>query len=211
MDEEKHLTRDIKIESFWGAIANIVLFQVFGFIIFQAFFAYLDKIFMMFWGGLWLIVLLFFQSKMMAEIRQFLSKKSERSATLSLRQIDDWVKFVLTIVFALILVLFSLGYYPFPKADFDLTKLILFYVFSLTASSVFSSLFKSALPKSGKMKYSGSPLGGVFCGLFFVLIGYFIENFTDEELINFYLPGMPGIGIMVICLSILLLEDQIKK
>jgi len=211
MDEEKYLHKDIKIESFWGAIANIALFQIFGFIVFQAFVAYLNNLFMMFWGGIWLIVLLFFQSKMLAEIRQFLSKKSARSATLSLRQLDDWVKFILTIVFILILVSFSLGYYPFPKADFDVIKLVLFYIFSIVTSSVFSSLFKSALPKSGKMKYSGSPLGGFFGGLFFVLFGYFIENFTDEEFINFYLPGMPGIGFMVICLSILLLEDQIKK
>ena len=211
MDEEKYLPQEIVVESYWGAIANIVLFQIFSFIIFQAFVAYLDNLFMMFWGGLWLIVLLFFQSKMMAQIRQFLSKKSVRSATLSLRHFDDWVKFVLTIVFILVLFLFFLGYYPFPKADFNFVILILFFVFSITASSVFSSLFNSALPKSGKMKYSGSPLGGFFGGLFFVLIGYFIEYFTDEELINFYLPGMPGIGIMVICLSILLLEDQIKK
>ena len=89
--------KQIKAESFWGAIASLILFQIFGFLVFQAFVYYLDNPFMLIYGSIWILAFLFFQSKMIAKIRVFLSKQSVKTATLSLRQIDDWIKFTLTI------------------------------------------------------------------------------------------------------------------
>ena len=202
--------QEIKTESFWGAIAAIVFFQIVGYMIFQSFISYLEQPFMFVWGCIWLLVFMFFQSKMMREIRQFLSRKSPRSATLSLRQIDDWIKFFLTIIFSVILLLFILGYYPFPKTDYDIFKLALFFIFSLFVSSIFSAQYQKTVPETKSMKFSGSPLGGVFGGLFFVIFGYLIENYADDPTFNFYILGMPGMGFIMMCLTILLVEDQIK-
>ena len=202
--------REIVVESFWGVIASLVFFQIFGYMVFQSFINYFDNAFMLFYGSIWLLVFLFFQSKMMVKIRNFLSKNSLKSATLSLRQKDDWFKFILTFIFAAILVLFLLGYYPFPKSEYDILKLIAFYIFSLVVTSIFSVKLQEIKPETKNLKYQGSPLGGVFCGIFFVLLGYFFDKYANVNNFNFYIAGMPGMGVIMMCMTIWLFEDQIK-
>jgi len=211
MDEEKYLPKEIVVDSFWGAIANIIFFQIAGFFIFQSFIFYLDNLFMMFYGGIWLLVLLYFQSKIMAKIRNYISSKSVKSATLSLRQVYDWIKVTLTIIFVLIFILFIFGFYPFPKKQYDLFSLILFYIFSLGIASMFSIWLERSIPQTKNIKFSGSPIGGIIVGIIFLLIAYFFDKVSGDLLMfNFYLLGMPGIGIITICLTILLLRDQVK-
>jgi hypothetical protein len=153
---------EIKVESFWGAIASLIFFQIFGYIIFQSFISYLDDFFMLFYGGVWLLVLLYFQSKMMAKIQGFLSKKSITTATLSIRKVNDWFKFILSIFFIAILILFFFGFYPFPQKEFDTLNLLIFYVFSLIVSSVFAITIQKMIPQTRELKYQGSLAGG-FC------------------------------------------------
>ena len=217
MDEDKYLPKEIMVDSFWGAVANIVFFQIVGFCIFQSFIFYLDDLFMMLYGGIWLLVLLYFQSKIMAKIRNYLSSKSVKSATLSLRNIDDWIKFVLTIVFIVIFILFIFDYYPFPQKEYDLFSLIIFYVFSIGIASLFSIWVERSMPQTNNIKYAGSPAGGFVIGFIFLLMAYFFnemntmdENIVNFDFFNFYLLGMPGLGIMMICLTIILLKDQKK-
>ena len=211
MDEEKYLPKEIVVDSFWGAIANIIFFQIAGFFIFQSIIFYLDNLFMMFYGGIWLLVLLYFQSKIMAKIRNYISSKSVKSATLSLRQVYDWIKVTLTIIFVLIFILFIFGFYPFPKKQYDLFSLILFYIFSLGIASIFSIWLERSIPQTKNIKFSGSPIGGIIVGIIFLLIAYFFDKVSGDLLMfNFYLLGMPGIGIITICLTILLLRDQVK-
>ena len=211
MDEDYYIPKEIKAESFWGAIANIFLFQIFGFIIFQAFIFYLDNPLMLFYGSIWLLALLFFQSKVLAKIRSFLSKQSIKSATLSLRQIDDWIKFVLTLFFIIILILFYFGFYPLPKKDWDAFSLIAFFVFSWIVSSIFSIKIQETRPQTKKLKFQGSAGGGIAVGIMFILIAYFFETVSSpSDYFNFYLPGMAGLGIVMMCLTVLFLEDQIK-
>jgi len=211
MNEDYYTYKEIKAESFWGAIASIVLFQIFGFIIFQAFIFYLDSPFMLFYGSIWLLVLLFFQSKMFAKIRVFLSKQTVKSATLSLRQIDDWAKFILTLIFIAVLILFFFDYYPFPIKDYDILHLIAFFVFSWVVCSIFSIKIQEGMPQTKNLKFQGSIGGGIIVGLMFMGLAYVFDRFADFELFfNFYLIGMAGLGIIMICLTIWLLQDQIK-
>lgn len=202
--------KDVVVDSFWGAIACIIFFQIFGYLIFQSFISYLDNMLMLFYGGIWLLVFLYFQSKLMAKIRDYLSKNSIKSATLSLRQLDDWFKFILTITFSAILILFILGYYPFPQKKYNILHLVLFYIFSLIISSIFSMTIQKSIPKTKNLKYRGNLVGGFFAGGFFVLLAYLFDKFKQDSFLNFYLIGMIGFGFMTICLTIWLVNDQIK-
>ncbi len=202
--------KEIVVESFWGSIASLVFFQIFGYIVFQSFISYLDNLFMLFYGSIWLLTFLFFQSKVMVKIRFFLSKKSLKSTTFSLRQKDDWFKFILTIIFLIVWILFLVGYYPFPRSEYDIFKLIAFYIFSLVISSLFSTKIQKVMPETKNLKYHGSLLGGILAGLFFVILGYFFDKYADITFFNFYIPGMAGMGFVMMCLTIWLLQDQIK-
>jgi len=198
---------EIKVESFWGAIASLIFFQIFGYMIFQSFISYLDNFFMLFYGGVWLLVLLYFQSKMMAKIRGFLSKKSITTATFSIRKVNDWFKFILSIVFIAILILFFFRFYPFPQKEFDMLNLLIFYVFSLIVSSVFAITIQKMIPQTKELKYQGSLAGGFVIGFIFVLLAYFFDAYSSSIFFNFYIPAMAGFGIMMICLTIWLLKN----
>jgi hypothetical protein len=201
---------EIKVESFWGAIASIIFFQIFGYLIFQSFISYLDNLFMIFYGSIWLLVFLFFQYKMMSKIRGFLSKKSAKTATLSLRQKDDWTKFILTLIFIVILILFIFGFYPFPQKEYDIFHLVMFYIFSLGVSSIFSIIIQKRIPQTKELKYQGSLGGGIVVGIMFLLLAYFFDIYGTFSFFNFYFIGMVGFGVIMICLTIWLLQDQIK-
>ena len=43
----------LKIQSFYGAIACFILLQLFGFILFNAFTFYIESLFTIFWGFMW--------------------------------------------------------------------------------------------------------------------------------------------------------------
>jgi len=208
--QQGYTYKEVKAESFWGAIACLVLFQIFGYIILQAFVFYLDNIFMLLYGSIWLLVLLFFQSKCISLIKTFLSKKNAREATLSLRQIDDWAKFILTKIFIVILIFFFLGFYPFPQKEYDIYCLVAFFIFSWIISSIFSMKIQEAMPQVRSLKFEGSLGGGIVVGVMFILIGYFMDYVNTDGTFFFYLAGMAGLGIIMICTAIWLLQDQIK-
>ena len=206
--EQSGQLKEITVESFWGAVAALFLFQIFGFIIFQAFITYLtSKLYLMvpflLYGLIFMIIFMFADALTMKKIREFFINQGSRAAFQSLRQKDDFLKFCLAIVFFIILILFFLGYYPLPKKEYNLILLIIFFVFSWVVSLVFSRITK----RNSSLKLSNDKKGlvvGLFVGLWFSVLSYIIS----VEL--FYVFGMVGIGLIVLISSSWLLEDQIK-
>jgi hypothetical protein len=196
--------KEVTIESFWGAIATVLLYQLFGFIVFQAFLSYISVPIFLFFGGLWIFVFMIADAVTLKKIRKYLDNEFTISPVQSLKQIDDFLKFCVTLVFAVILVLFFLGYYPFPRYDYNIFTLFAYYLFCWVISYGISRLLKQSPSSILISKNRTGLLFGLVVGGVFILVSYFIA----KEM--FYLHGMIGIGVCILIISSFLLEDQIK-
>jgi len=204
---------EIKVESFWGAIACFVLLQIFGYVIFQTFLVSLNSWFTILMGGGFLFLSLFFQSECFYKIMSYVSKNKKNFAIESLNETKEKVKLVLAILFIVILIFFALGHYPLQQKDYSFFVLILFYVATWLISLLISKLRKHGVP----IWVATGPgrLMGIIVGFIFFIIAFFNESiplfnaipgFQDYSLFL----GTLGLGVCIILISSLLLQDQIK-
>lgn len=210
--EKSNQLKEIRVESFWGAVAAFFLYQIFGYIIFQAFLTYFSSSYLIIplilYGMIFMIIFMFANALTMKKIREFFINQGSQTAIQSLHQKDDFIKFCLAIVFFVVLVLFALGYYPIPKKEHNLILLIAFFIFSWMVSIIYSRLTK----KDSSIKVTNDKKGmlaGIFVGLWFLVISYIVSAVSGSYTL-FYIFGMVGFGVIVLVSSALLLEDQIK-
>jgi len=196
--------KEVVIESFWGAIATLFLYQLFGYIIFQAFLYYQLHLPYILFGGIWIFAFLTVDAITINKIRDFLQNTYTQSPLQQLKQIDDLIKAILATLFFIILLLFLAGYYPFPQYPYDLPLLISYFIISWIISYLISRMLQNKKPK---IKISSDPKA-IPMGL---LIGgsFFIITLTIAPGL-FYLHGMIGLGIILLVSSSVLLKDQIK-
>ncbi len=195
--------REVRVASFWGAVATILLFQIFGFIIFQAFLYYVQVPFLFIFGGIWIFAFMSADAVAFRKIRDFFQNEFTGTPLNSLKQVDDFVKCGVSVFFVGVLVLFAFGYYPFPHYEFTYGVLIGFYVFSWGGSLVISQLLKRSKPSIKISRDRRGLVMGVVIGIVFFSVAYFLA----KEL--FYVFGMIGLGMCILVISSWLLEDQI--
>ncbi len=194
--------RPIHVESFWGAIAAFFLHQIFGFVIFQGI-VYQLFVFplLLIWSGLWLLLFLIFQSETLRKIRRFFAENQFRNAFSSLKTPDDLAKFLATVIFAGIWVLFLIGFYPFPTYPLSPWLAGVFVVVSWIVSIWFG---KNNPENESRVNHGiGALVTGLIVGGMFLIAGYASGGF-------FYLIGLVGLGVIVLLLTPLLVSDQIK-
>ncbi len=188
---------EIRVESFWGAIASFFLLQCFGFVVFQGFLFHFMNPFGVIWGGLWIALFIFFQSDTIQKIKQYFFEGKFNNILPHIRQPDDLLKMLLSFAFAGIFAAFLLGHYPFPKTEYDFFWEAGFFAFSILASS----RIKKA--KGSSVATGGARTVGFLVGLLFFGFGIFEPQV-------FYFHGMVGLGISTMMLCAWLLSDQIK-
>jgi len=196
--------KEVRVESFWGAIATLVLYQIFGFIAFQAFLSYLKTPLFLVFGSIWIFAFMVADAVTFKKIKNYLGNEFTTSPLNSLKQLDDFIKFCVTIFFAFVLLLFIVGHYPFPFIEFDSATLFAYYIFSWIVSYIISLMLKKTKPSIKITKNRQGLVLGFTVGISFFLISYF----TTQEV--FYLVGMVGLGFCIMIISSWLLDDQIK-
>jgi len=199
--------QEIKIESFWGCVASFLLFQLFGYVIYQSFLHHLDPTTMLPLpiGFIWILVFMLGEAGTMYHIRKFFMQQGSHNAIHSLHTTDDVVKMLLSILFAIFLVLIYLGYYPLPKKDIDIIGLMFFYGISWIVSYIASFSIDKFGSKLKQNKAPGAIIGGILVGSIFIVFSLIFNP------VLFYLFGLMGLGVIVLLSSSLLLEDQIKR
>lgn len=219
MDEE-NLMGEIIVESFWGAIASFCLLQIFGYMLLRIFIISMDmlesdptmtELAISLFGIMFLFIFLSFQSISFYKIKQFVSKYNMDIAIQSLSQKDELIKLFLIPLFLVILILLAVGYHPFPKQEIDLIILALFYIFSWAISLLITILIKIKSPFY--IAKGTNRIVGILAGLLFFAFGIVGQKFILEEdgKIFAYCLSIAGLGITIILVCSLLMEDQIKQ
>lgn len=215
-------TEEIKVESFWGAISALVLLQVFGYVILQAFLVSVESLFIespfpnilqLILGLAFIFVFLLFQSISFSKIKNYIRSSTKKPFGL-LKEKDELAKFLLTIFFVFLLILIYLGHLPLLKKEENTIAIVIFYLFSWFASYLLSALRKRNTPF---MVAKGSNrIGGMIFGLMFFIIALIVQNisvpFNNDIFKQFtWFLGMLGLGIVIMLGCSILMEDRIKE
>lgn len=211
---------EIKVESFWGAIASFILLQIFGYLIFQTFLFSIDTldsldeagwaVFLLVVG--FIIAFLFFQSDSFLKINRFLINTNNPIELL--KQLDEKIKLILAIIFSIIFVLILLGYNPLLKKEYsNLLFVLVFYIISWFVSFGISKMRKSNTPIL--VAKGSNRIAGIIFGFLFFIIGISVQYIESTENIQqfkqfSYFLGLLGLGIVIMLVCTILLEDQIK-
>jgi len=128
---------DVRVKSYFGAIAAFFVLQIFGSILYYAFRAYSSSFSILF-PGFYLVGFLYVQIDILVLIKNFLAeKKIPELKNASFRTI---VKLIIGGLALIIFILFKIGYYPFPKNNTsDLLGEILFQLLILAISWVIAN------------------------------------------------------------------------
>ncbi len=138
----KRQVNAIAFKTFSGAFAAFLLLQIAGFVLFQAFLHIIEHIeipedllnpFILLWF-LWPVGLIYFQSEVMQKSLDFIYRGRHNPLESPTRA--DIVRYLISMAFIAVLLLFFFGYYPFPFKEFDAMHLALFYLFTWIASFV---------------------------------------------------------------------------
>jgi len=223
MDEEYLLLKKIKVNSIWGAISSFFLLQIFGYVIFETFLQSVNFLQSELSSGFvaildfiiaigFLIMFLFFQSEAFFKIGQFFLENDSNTIFNNLKKGDELIKFCLTPVFIIMLILIMFGFYPFQRYESNIYYLIIFYVFSWGVSILISKLRKN---KTTIAVYGGvDRIAWILLGLFFFILSIiiprssFIKDNADIMIKFIELLGMLGIGIVISLISSLLMDSK---
>ena len=209
----------IKVESFWGALAALALIQAFGYIVFQSFLFILSEpdptcFIPYWWVFIWVLGFIAINNELLSGINNYLSKQNMKTAIDSLKQIDEKIKFIIFILFVFILILFLLGFYPFPKKDAEPLYLLNFYLFSI-GIGYFAAL-KTKKTQAMKVSVIGgkSPaLKGVFSiiGIGWIVLSILLISIGLYFQELFYYIGIFGFGSLTILISQTLIYKHVKN
>ena len=177
--------QEYKVESFWGAIATLVLLQIFNYFIFQSFLFYLHHV-QIIWGSITVGLSIFFQLEMIGKIKLFLNTPSLGNNPLLLDTYDEQIKCALTIGLAFLLILFLKGFFPLPIEPYGYIALVTFYAFNWGVSYVFAGSSKTSYLSNSGANWKGMIIATI-CLLLFVGTTYEPRMFYSLGIVLLYL------------------------
>jgi hypothetical protein len=206
LDEGGAVYGQIRVESFWGAIAMFCLCQIYYFILFEGFVFVsgapaTHRKLLYVWFGVLFLVSVSAQIEAMIKIENFFADKPFSPQSFRIASIEDFIKCLLAVTFTLFFILFCLGFYPFPSKPHSWWHTLLFYIFiwGLTAAA--------AKNLRGGIK-SSQPLGVMNVIPVLMGFGFFTAGAFLGEV--FYFAGTFGMGFALIPIRPLLLCDQTR-
>ena len=202
--EAKSEWGEIRVESFWGAIAMFCLCQIYYFILFEGFVFVsgapaTHRKLLYVWFGILFLVSVSAQIEAMIKVENYFSGKPFNIKALHLNSAEDFIKCLLAILFGLFFILFCFGFYPFPSKPHQWWHTLLFYII------IWGLTTAAAKNLRGGIK-STQPLGmmnilPVIMGFAFFTAGAFLDEV-------FYFAGTFGMGFALIPIRPLLLCNQ---
>lgn len=223
-----------EIHSAWGAVAAFFLVQCFGFVVLQGFRMFLnivitgsdslsvfnadgfaDRIFLPFWGLMFILAFVAFQADMFRRIDIFIRGKEGFSWLQGSSSPTEIFRLVAAVAFATTYCLFLAGKYPFPSKPISTHVSLLFSVFSWGVSAGLGWLIarydsmpsRSADPQPDTESLpprQGMVLGFII-GITFVAVALFVTPGL------FYFHGMLGLGVLTMLMCQLLFKHSEKE
>ena len=197
---------EIRVESFWGAIAMFCLCQIYYFILFEGFvFAAgapaSHRKLLYVWFGILFLVSVSAQIEAMIKIENFFSDNPFSLKVFHLESFEDFIKCLLAVLFGFFFILFCVGFYPFPSKPHQWWHTLLFYlvIWGLTAAA--------AKNLKGGIR-STQPLGMMNVIPVIMGFGFFTAGAFLGEV--FYFAGTFGMGFALIPIRPLLLCNQTR-
>ena len=196
----------IRVESFWGAIAMFCLCQIYFFILFEGFVfvsgapASHRKLLYV-WFGILFLVSVSAQIEALIKIENYFSDKPFSTGAFRIVSVEDFIKCLLAVCFGLFFILFCIGFYPFPSKPHQWWHTLLFYVFIWGLTAAAAKNLRGGIQ-------STQPLGimnviPVIMGFTFFTVGAFLGEV-------FYFAGTFGMGFALIPIRPLLLCNQTR-
>ena len=194
----------IRVESFWGAIAMFCLCQLYYFILYEGF-VFISgvtgsqKKLLYIWFGILFLVSVSAQIEAMIKIENYFSERPFNKDVFHITSIEDIIKCLLAVLLGFFFILFCFGFYPFPSKPHQWWHTFFFYIF------IWGLTVAAAKNLKGGIR-STQPLGlmnviPVIMGFTFFTISAFLGDV-------FYFAGTFGMGFALIPVRPLLLCNQ---
>ncbi len=196
----------IRVESFWGAIAMFCLCQIYYFILFEGFVfvsgapATHRKILYV-WFGILFLVSVSAQIEALIKIGNYFTDRPFTMTSFRIVSVEDFIKSFLAIIFGLFFILFCFGFYPFPSKPHQWWHTLLFYIVIWGLSVAAAKNLKGGIQ-------SKQPLGLMNVIPVLMGFGFFIAGAFLGEV--FYFAGTFGMGFALIPIRPLLLGNQTR-
>ena len=205
-DEAGAVYGQIRVESFWGAIAMFCLCQIYYFILFEGFVFVsgapaTHRKLLYLWFGVLFLVSVSAQIEALIKIETYFTDKPFSPETLRITSIEDFIKCLLALSFGLFFILFCLGFYPFPSKPHQWWHTFLFFI------AIWGITAAAAKNLRGGIQ-STQPLGIMNIIPVIMGFGFFTAGaFTGDV---FYFAGTFGMGFALIPIRPLLLCNQTR-